>query len=95
MIDGLFRAAGTSAALMASSFAALELSPEEHAGNISTIVLVAGGVGAVIAGLSWLDRRIEGKIRKHAEEEQRLDDLRQRELLAHVSQLLAENRRVP
>lgn len=81
-------AAGTATFLAGT--VAMDISPAEHAANISTLVVVATAVGMVIAGLSWLDRRIDRKIRDHAEAEQRLDDERQQRTIAEMRTMLSE-----
>lgn len=93
---GMLSKFGLSAALpLAAAALAMEVSPVEHAANLSTIAAVATAVGIVVAGLSWLDRRIDGKIRAHSEIEQKLDDARHQATLAKMRQMLAEYAQQP
>lgn len=89
-LAGISWSGAAGGATLLAGVLALDISPAEHAANISTIVVVATAVGMVVAGLSWLDRRIDRKIKDHAEIEQRLDEERHERTIAEMRTMLSE-----
>lgn len=65
------------------------------AGGISgehtqVIGLVAGAVGAIVLAFAWLDARFDSKIKKHAEDEAKLDTANMDKLEATIKAWIAE-----
>ena len=56
------------------------IAPEQ----VSTIVLLAAGVGAVVGSVAWIDKRIEDKIKTH----EAMDTLRHNELLKEIKAIV-------
>jgi hypothetical protein len=54
------------------------------------IGLVAGAVGAIVLAFAWLDARFDTKIKKHADDEAKLDDANMQKLEATIKAWIAE-----
>lgn len=55
--------------------------------HLNTIILLAGGIGAVAGGIAWVDHKIRQALVDHTDAEQKLDNERHAAVLAEIAHI--------